>query len=423
LENYPARLRCKNGVIKHVLINSNACFEDGKFAYTRCFTRDVTRQWQAENALRDADRRKDEFLATLAHELRNPLAPIRNALELLRLDSRDAKLAEEARSIMVRQVNQMTRLVDDLLDVSRIAQDKIELRKERVDLAAVVKSAVETSRPLIDSAGHTLTLTLPSRPIVIDADPTRLAQVFANLLNNSAKYTQAGGRIQVEAERGERDVLVTVRDNGVGIPCDALAYVFDMFRQVDRSLERSQGGLGIGLTLVRRLVEMHGGTINAQSEGPGKGSEFIVRLPIAATSKEDANTRRPSSESVLSKRRILVVDDNKDSADSMRTLLRIKDNEVRTASDGVEAIEVAAEFRPEIILMDIGMPKINGYDATRRIRQLPCGKDIIIVALSGWGSECDTQRSAEAGCSAHFVKPVDFAALEQLLVSAQTSTL
>ncbi|HEX2475916.1 MAG TPA: ATP-binding protein, partial [Lacipirellulaceae bacterium] len=281
LNNFPARLRCKNGSIKHVLISSNGCFEDGQFAYTSCFTRDVTREWQAENALRESDRRKDEFLATLAHELRNPLAPIRNTLELLEGENVDRELLREARSVMKRQVGQLTRLVDDLLDVSRITRDKLELRAEPIELATVIKEAVDTSRPLIDAAGQELTIDLPVEEIFINADLARLSQVFANLLNNSAKYTEHGGKIAVEARRDGAEVVVTVRDNGIGIDRAELSAVFDMFRQVDRSLERSQGGLGIGLTLVRRLVELHGGTVHAHSEGLGKGSEFTVRLPIA----------------------------------------------------------------------------------------------------------------------------------------------
>jgi PAS domain S-box-containing protein len=422
LENCPARLRCKNGSIKQVLINSNACFEDGEFAYTRCFTRDVTDQWQAEQALREADGRKDAFLATLAHELRNPLAPIGNALELLRVNQANEPVAIEAMEIMERQLRQLTRLVDDLLDVSRITRDKIELRTDRIELASVIKNAVETSRPLIDSAGHELIVKLPNRPLFVNADAARMAQVFSNLLNNSAKYTERGGRIEIEAQQLAGEAVVTVRDNGMGISCEALAYVFDMFRQVDRSLERSQGGLGIGLTLVRRLLELHGGTINAQSEGPGKGCEFVVRIPMAAEST-GTSTSQPAGKLSPPKQRILVVDDNKDSGDTLSLLLRLKGHDVRTARDGLEAVDLTAEFTPHVILMDVGMPKMNGYDATRRIRELPCGRDILIVALTGWGQSEDVQRSADAGCSAHLVKPVDFTALEMLLAAPNTAAV
>jgi PAS domain S-box-containing protein len=420
LENHPARLRCKNGSIKHVLVNSSTRFKDGAFAYTRCFSRNVTERWHAEEAMRDADRRKDEFLAMLAHELRNPLAPMSNALQLLRVGGRE-EIAEDALLVMERQMQQMTRLVDDLLDVSRITRGKIEVRKERVDISAVVRSAIETSRPLIDAAGHRLTVTLPMHPLHVDADPTRLAQVFSNLLNNSAKYTEREGQLWIEADQCGREAIVTVRDNGIGIACDALAYVFDMFRQVDRSLERSQGGLGIGLTLVRRLVELHGGSVDVRSEGVGKGSEFVVRLPLAAREAAPTKAPRPSSHAAVPKRRVLVVDDNEDSGDTLSMLLRVKGHDVRTARNGLEAIEMVADFLPEVILMDVGMPTLNGYDATRRIRQMPFGKDIYIVAVTGWGQPDDKQRSAEAGCSAHVTKPVDFNALEGLLAKADES--
>ena len=421
LVNFPARLRCKDGAIKHVLISSNACFEDGEFAYTRCFTRDVTQQCHAEKALLEADRRKDQFLATLSHELRNPLAPIRNSLELLDRGPTDASTMRETTSVIRRQMAQLSRLVDDLLDISRITRDKLELRQQKVDLESIISNAVEASRPGIDAAGHRLQIVLPEEPVHLNADAARLAQVFSNLLNNAAKYTPAGGLIQLEARLDRREVVVSVRDNGVGIACDALAYVFDMFRQVDESLERSQGGLGIGLTLARRLVEMHGGTVNAQSEGTGKGSEFTVRLPLPSADKRTSEARRCTADTPVVKRRILVVDDNKDSGDTLCILLRHKGHDVWTARDGLEAVLKAGELLPEIILMDVGMPKLNGYEATRRIRETPSGKDIFIVALTGWGQPSDVVKSREAGCSAHLVKPVDFAALDELLATAPAS--
>jgi PAS domain S-box-containing protein len=422
LRNFPAQLRCKSGSIKHVLISSNACFEDGKFAYTRCFTRDVTREWEAENALRDTDRRKDEFLATLAHELRNPLAPIRNAIELLDMENVDGGLLSEARSVMKRQVGLLTRLVDDLLDVRRITRDKLELRTEPIALATVIKDAVETSRPLIDAAGHELSVDLPVEAIFIDADLARLSQVFSNLLNNSAKYTERGGRIGIEARRDGAEVVVAVRDNGIGIAPDEIPYVFDMFRQVDRSLERSQGGLGIGLLLVRRLVELHGGTASAHSEGLGKGSEFTVRLPIATEGVIVSKAANEENDLQAKRLRILVADDNKDAGETLSLYLRIKGHQVRTVRDGAEAVELVPNFRPQVVLMDIGMPNLNGYDATRAIRNMAYGKDPFIVALTGWGQESDIERSFAAGCSAHLVKPVDLAELEQMIASAMTST-
>ena len=307
--------------------------------------------------------------------------------------------------------------MDDLLDISRISRNKIELRKQRVELAAILQNAVETSRPLIESAGHELLITVPEQPVFVEADPTRLAQVFANLLNNSAKYTNPGGRIQIEAKHLGREVVVAVRDNGVGIACDALAYVFNMFRQVDRSLEQSQGGLGIGLSLVRRLVELHGGTVNALSEGPGKGSEFVVNLPVSDMKSAAAEALPAARQDAPLKRRILVVDDNVDSRDSLSLLLRMRGHEVRGGKDGLEAVEITPQFLPEFILMDMGMPKLNGYDATRRIREMNCGRDIVIVALTGWGQADDVQKAVAAGCNVHLVKPVDFTMLERLLAN------
>ena len=370
---------------------------------------------QLYRELREADRRKDEFLATLAHELRNPLAPIRNGLQVLRLSGTENGMVAEARCMMERQVSQMVRLVDDLLDVSRITRNKLDLRRQRLALAAVVHSAVETSRPLIEQSRHTLSLTLPPGPVHIDADPVRLAQVFSNLLNNSAKYTEPGGRIWLVAEISGHEVAVRVRDTGMGIPADALPRIFEMFSQVDRNMERAQGGLGIGLTLVRRLVEMHGGTVEARSDGPGRGSEFIVRLPLAP---EDAVARQPppgEGPAATSKRRILIVDDNQDSAMSLGMMLNLMGNETRTAHDGLAAVEAAAEFRPDLILLDIGLPKLNGYDACRRIREQPWSKGMIIVALTGWGQDEDRRRSAEAGFDHHMVKPVEVDALGKLM--------
>jgi PAS domain S-box-containing protein len=420
LENYPVRLRCKDGSIRHLLVNANACFRDGKLVYGRCLSRDVTRQQEAEKALADANRRKDEFLATLAHELRNPLAPIRNAVELMRLDGPRGDGSDETLQVVDRQTRQLTRLVDDLLDVSRITRDNLPLRKERVELSSIITSAIETSRPLIEASGHTLTVSLPRVPVLLEADPARLAQLFANLLNNSAKYTNRGGLIAIEVQTDAHEVAVTLRDNGIGLSCESLALLFDMFWQANRTLDRAQGGLGIGLTLVRRLAEMHGGTVQAQSEGLGKGSQFVVRLPLAGAALGAAVACPPGPRTVSS-RRMLVVDDNLDSIATWKGLLEHKGNDVRVAHDGVEAVAIAEEFRPDVILMDVGMPNMNGYEATRQIRQKPWGKKMFIVALSGWAQVGDVRQSVEAGCSAHMVKPADFAALEQLLASRQTS--
>ncbi len=370
---------------------------------------------QLYRELREADRRKDEFLATLAHELRNPLAPIRNGLEVMRLSGSENSVVAETRSMMERQLNQMIRLVDDLLDVSRITRDKLDLKKQRVELAVVVHSAVETSRPLIEQAGHILSVTLPPTPIYLDADLTRLAQVFSNLLTNSAKYTPSGGHIWLITEGFDKEVAVTVRDNGLGIPAESLPNIFRMFSQVDRNLERAQGGLGIGLTLVRRLVEMHGGTVEARSDGPGQGSEFTVRLPVLKSTQQTAALQGEESAGAAARRRILVVDDNRDSAMTLGMMLKLMGNDIQTAHDGLAAVEAAERFRPDMILLDIGLPKLNGYDACRRIREQPWSRGMEIVALTGWGQEEDRRRSKEAGFDDHLVKPVELAILQKLL--------
>ncbi|AMV17382.1 PAS domain S-box protein [Planctomyces sp. SH-PL14] len=363
---------------------------------------------QLYRELRDADRRKDEFLAMLAHELRNPLAPIRNGLQVLRLAGGDGGMVEEARTMMERQLTHMVRLVDDLLDVSRITRNKLELRKERVSLAAVIHSAVETSRPLIEQSGHTFSVMLTPVPVHLDADPVRLAQVFSNLLNNAAKYTEPRGRITLTAETNGTDAIVRISDNGLGIPAEAQPRIFEMFSQVDRNMERAQGGLGIGLTLVRRLTEMHGGTVGVKSEGPGSGSEFTVRIPVLSENPEGSTHRGGSAGMVAeSRRRILVVDDNRDAAESLGMMLRLMGHEIRTAGDGPAAIEAAEIYRPEMILMDIGLPKLNGYEACRRIRDQAWSHGMVIVALTGWGQEEDRRRSQEAGFDHHLVKPVD----------------
>lgn len=377
---------------------------------------DVTAVKQAEEALKQADRRKDEFLATLAHELRNPLAPLCNGLEILRLVGDDLSAREEVHEMMDRQLHQMVRLIDDLMDVSRISRSKLRLRKERLELAAVVQSAVETSRSLILMQRHELKLDLPPGPVFLDADPTRLAQVLANLLNNAAKYTEPGGHIELIVEPGERDVVVTVRDDGVGIAADHLVHIFEMFSQVDHSLDRSQGGLGIGLTLVRRLTEMHGGSVEAFSEGLGKGSEFRVRLPLApGLCSEAAGTIKPEAAAVSNQpRRILIVDDNPDAVSSLRVVLNSMGYEIQTAHDGPQALELAADFRPHAILLDIGLPKINGYDVACKIRDQPWGKSMLLVATTGWGQLDDRQRAFDAGFDHHLVKPVDSARLDEL---------
>ena len=369
-------------------------------------------------ALKEGDRRKDEFLAMLAHELRNPLAPIRNAVQILRGVGSPVPELRWAAEVIDRQSHQMTKLVDDLLDVSRITKGKIELRKERVELAVLVNTAVEACRPLIQKLGHELIVTVPPQPIHLIADPTRLSQVLLNLLNNAAKYTDQAGRIWVTAEQHNNHVMIRVEDTGIGIPEEMLPRVFEMFTQVDRSLERTEGGLGIGLTLVKRLVEMHGGTVEARSDGPGKGSQFVVSLPFAEEFT-DQRTQEPirDRESLVTPvtRRILVVDDNWDAAESLVMLLRMMGNEVHTAQDGLEAVEIAAAVRPEVVLLDIGLPRLNGYEAARQIREQVGGAEMVLVALTGWGQEEDRRRSKEAGFDHHLTKPVDFDTLQELI--------
>ena len=367
--------------------------------------------------LRELDQRKDEFLATLAHELRNPLAPLRNGLEVMRLASGNPDTVEKARSMMQRQLSQMVRLVDDLLDVSRVGRGKIELRRGAIELAAVLRNALETSRPLMNERRHQLISRIPVERIVLDGDMTRLSQVFSNLLDNAAKYTECGGRIELSVQRLDAGVAVSVKDNGIGIPANMLSRVFDIFTQVDRWLEKSRGGLGIGLSIAKRLVEMHGGTIEVASEGHRMGSEFIVRLPARLESARDAQPDETGRALAKAggRRRILVADDNPDSAATLAIMLEVLGNEVRVAHDGQQAVEIAATFRPDAILLDIGMPRLNGYDACEKIRRHPWGAHAFIVALTGWGQDEDRDRSRAAGFDRHLVKPVEPATIEKLI--------
>jgi signal transduction histidine kinase len=370
--------------------------------------------------VKEADQRKDEFLAMLAHELRNPLAPIRNALHIITMRGRERRQdVLQAWEIVVRQVEHMSRLVDDLLDVSRITRGKINLQREPLDVATIVARAVEGSQPQIDARRHTLEVALPADAGRVEGDPIRLAQVLWNLLNNAAKYTPEGGRIVVTAEKGQGEIAIRVRDTGMGIPAEVLPTVFDLFAQGERTLDRAEGGLGIGLTLVRQLTEMHDGTVEAFSEGPGRGSEFVVRLPLLPedVAEPDQGTCAVEPSAPSAPRRILVVDDNRDSAESLATLLRLIGNEVRTAHDGRQALEVAAEYRPDMVLLDIGLPVLNGYEVARRLRTEPGYGRPMLVALTGYGSEEDRHRSQSSGFDHHMVKPVDFGALQTLLAS------
>jgi PAS domain S-box-containing protein len=384
---------------------------------------DVSAVRERADELAEANRRKDEFLATLAHELRNPLAPLRNGLQIMKLAAGNPDAVEKSRGMMERQVGQMTHLIDDLMDLSRISGGKIVLQKARLNVSVAVQDAVDISRPLIEERGHELVIDVSPEPLYVDADRTRLAQVFGNLLNNAAKYTETGGRIRVAVERQGGDVVVAVEDNGVGIPAHMLTRVFDMFAQVDRSLEKSQGGLGIGLNIVKRLAEMHDGGIVTESGGHGAGSRFVVRLPVAlavTTDRLDDHNEVPQAKPA--RRRILVVDDSRDGATSLAEMLGIMGNDTQTAFDGLEAVAVAEAFRPDVILMDIGMPRLNGYEACRRIREQPWGRNIIMVAQTGWGQEDDKRKSQEAGFDSHMVKPVDPAALETILATCWANT-
>jgi PAS domain S-box-containing protein len=369
--------------------------------------------------LKAGDRRKDEFLATLAHELRNPLAPVRNAIQVLRLKGPPDPQLRWARDVIDRQVDYLTRLIDDLMDVSRITRDKLELRRQRVALNDVVSGAIESSRPLIEQSGHELIVTLPDQPVFLNGDLVRLAQVFLNLLNNAAKYTDRGGRIWVSATVTEDEAMVSIKDTGVGIAPEKLPRLFDLFFQVDLTLERARGGLGIGLSLVRRLVELHGGQVEVRSDGVGQGSEFIVRLPRL---NEPAIVGAPALSApdiaaLTAPARLLVADDNRDSADSLAMLLRIHGNEVHTVYDGADAVDSAARLRPDAVLLDIGMPRLNGYDACRQIRNSAEGREMLVIAMTGWGQDHDRRRTSEVGFDAHLVKPVDPAELMALIAS------
>jgi len=422
------RLRSDGQSIHVSLTISPIRDETGRIVGASKIARDITDRKQAEERiyglmtqLKEADCRKDEFLAMLAHELRNPLAPLLTMLEIMKRGDGNGDWIGQVRTTLERQLGLMVRLVDDLLDMSRITRGKLELRQERVELASVLRQSVEACRPLAAEARHELNFSLPPEPVYLHADPARLAQVFSNLLNNACKYTESGGRIWLTAERQGSDVVVHVKDTGMGIPSDKLASIFEMFTQIDRSLGRSQGGLGIGLTLVKRLVELHGGSVEAFSEGQGRGSKFVVRLPILIEKLKAKIPEVAAEPTPTTPRRILVVDDNRDAATSLTMLLKVTGNETQTAHDGLEAIEVAAAFRPEVVLLDISLPKLSGHDVCRRIRQQSWGKNIVLVALTGWGQAEDRRLSKEAGFDHHMVKPLDFAALMSLLAELKAT--
>lgn len=396
---------------------------------------DITEQLRTQEELRrvaaemsTANRRKTEFLAILGHELRNPLAPMRSGLAVMKGLKDDPEKLEEVRATIERQTIHLTRLIDDLLDVSRIAQGKMTLEKRRIPISEVVRNAVEEVRAIIEEAGQQLTITLPEQPTSLDADPNRLAQILSNLLNNASKYTPKGGHIRLSASLQEDSVVLSVQDDGIGIPLELQAGVFEMFSQIDRPVEKGYRGLGIGLTLVKRLVDMHGGTIQVKSAGPGAGSEFILcfpkpdDMPAMDSGGQTHDLAVADSSSPGAGSRVLVVDDNKAAADMLSLVVQMMGSEVRTAYDGQEAVRLAADFRPDVVLMDIGMPKMDGCEAARRIRQQPGGESVALVALTGWGQDEDKQQTADAGFDHHWVKPAEPAAIQALIASRSNGT-
>jgi PAS domain S-box-containing protein len=395
--------------------------EDGVTRGFYALITDQSARQRAEQALRDADRRKDEFLAMLAHELRSPLAPIRSAAEVLRMGQ--APAAQWAREVIERQTQHLTRLVDDLLDVSRITRGMVTIRREPVDVAAVVQRSVETSRPMIDARHQHLSVSIPERSVRVEGDLTRLVQVMANLLNNAAKYTEETGHIWVEVRDEGEKVAISVRDDGMGLSAELLPHVFDLFTQAARSLDRSQGGLGVGLTLVRRLVELHGGTVEARSEGPGRGSEFIVRMPVLDRDEVRGEAAAPTGAADPFGRqlRVLVVEDHRDSADMMAYLIKIAGHSVETAEDGRSALQAALAAPPDVVVCDIGLPGMNGYELAAQIRQQPVLSRVRLIAVSGYGREEDRRRARDAGFDAHVTKPVEPDVLHSVLQGAPAS--
>jgi PAS domain S-box-containing protein len=403
---------------------------DGHHLGIATITRDITEQKRSEDELRriaadlaTEDHRKSEFLATLAHELRNPLAPIRTGLDLMRVAPDDEATRARVHEMMDRQLGHLVHLVDDLLDVARITRGKIELKKEVVDLRTVVNMALETSAAQIEGSGHVLGVDLPGEPLEIEADVTRLVQVLSNLLNNAAKYTPPGGSITVSARREDGQAVVAVSDTGVGIAPQSLGAVFEMFTQVRSSLDRAQGGLGIGLSLVRRLVELHGGRVSAYSAGHGQGSTFTVQLPLRPAGKLASvpvpDQAAAEGEGAARHLRVLVVDDNQDAAESLVALLGLLGHAARVAHDGPQGYRLAQEFRPDLVLMDIGLPGMNGHEVARAIRHNPDLGNVVLIALTGWGASSDMAQSQEAGFDQHLTKPVSFEALEQALAAAE----
>ncbi len=420
-------LETKHGKKAEVEFVSNIYQADGR-TVAQCNIRDISERSRLERrlkeqteALADLHRRKDEFLAMLSHELRSPLAPISNAVHLLRLRKNEDSLQQSARTIIERQLTQLTRLVDDLMEVSRITTGRVQLRHDRIVVSGIVERAVETARPLMNQRRHELTVSLPPQPIWLYADASRLEQVVVNLLTNAAKYTDEGGHIWLTVQEEGEDCVLRVRDTGVGIAPELLPRIFDLFTQAERSLDRSQGGLGIGLALVQRLVEMHQGRVEAHSS-LGQGSEFVVRLPVMLTPAPQSSPPTENTKLIGPSLRVLVVDDNVDTVGSLVMLLRESGHDVRTAHDGPTALEAALDYRPNVVLLDIGLPKIDGYEVAKRLRQQPMLRNVVLVAMTGYGQESDRQRSLDAGFNHHLVKPADFGNVQEILATVSENT-
>ncbi|HET7636049.1 MAG TPA: ATP-binding protein [Candidatus Limnocylindria bacterium] len=404
-----------------VLAHANPLHDDqGRLVGAVNVLVDITERKRVEERLREDDAARDQFLAMLAHELRNPLAPMHNALQIMRLAPSDATAVEQARGTIERQLAHLTRVVDELIDVSRVTRNRLILRRERVDLAIVVQQAIETCAPIFDAMEHELQVTLSPEPVYVHGDPLRLSQILTSLLSNAAKYTRPNGRVWLTVSRAGEEALITVRDTGIGIRSEELPRVFDLFSRTGVCGQGSQSGLGIGLTLARGLAELHGGSIEAFSEGEEMGSEFRVRLPVISGPSDERTGEevRTDDERAARTRRVLVVDDNADAADSLAELLELVGNEARTARDGESALATARSLRPDVILLDIGLPGMSGHDVARAIRAEPWGRDVLLIALTGWGQAEDRARSSAAGFDHHLVKPVNLGELEELIATA-----
>lgn len=414
------RVRRKDGTYATVCDDGQLVIGANGELHVIGFVKDVTLQKETERLLASMDRRKDEFIATLAHELRNPLAPLVNALSLLRSSPGNSDIGQRCLDVMERQLQQMVHLVNDLMDVSRITTGQIVLRKKLLNINSVLEAAIQTSRPHIEERGHTLIIAVDPSPVVLEGDATRLCQVFSNILNNAAKFTPRGGQIELSSKWSDGSILISIRDNGAGIPADALSSIFEMFNQAGASASSGQRGLGIGLNLARTIVQLHGGSIEAKSGGIGRGAEFIVRVPATLErllEEPKSKSAMPNPSHVESKYRVLIVDDNVDGASSMSMMLEVQGYETRICHDGLEAVTAAEQFHPHLILLDIGLPGLSGHEVAREIRKAPWGKNVVLAAVTGWGQDEDKRKSQEAGFNYHFVKPVDPTEIHKLILN------